>query len=102
MSQRKALIASLVITLVLAISAIGIRAAMVDSPGTSANSPDALTLVEPGDFDDDDRYEDSDDDRYEESENGDSFQFWDEDDNDDDWSESEGDEDEEDDDDDER
>lgn len=66
MSQRKALLASLVITLVLALSAIGIRAAMVDSPDTAADSAGTLTLVQPGgEFDDDDSYEGTDDDAYE-------------------------------------
>ena len=68
MSQRKALIASLVITLVLALSAIGIRAAMVDSPDTAADSVGTLTLVQPGgEFDDDDSHEGSDEDAFAES-----------------------------------
>lgn len=62
MTQRKALIASLIITLVLALSAIGIRAAMVDTPDNSGDSAGTLTLVEPGgDFDDDDSYQGDDD-----------------------------------------
>ncbi len=60
MSQRKALIASLIITLVLALSAIGIRAALVDSSQTPGDTAGALTLVQPGSGEyDDDRYEDS-------------------------------------------
>jgi hypothetical protein len=65
MSQRKALIASILLTLVLAFSAIGIRAAMFDSSGESASTKGALPLLV-DDRGDDDRYEDDDeDDRYE-------------------------------------
>jgi hypothetical protein len=47
MTQRKALIASIMITLILAFSAIGLRATMLDSPdpGTSAEKgTSAITL----------------------------------------------------------
>lgn len=69
MSQRKALIASLVITLVLALSAIGIRAAFFDSPGASADPQSGVTLVSPGTR----QYDDDDDDRYEESEHENTY-----------------------------
>jgi hypothetical protein len=48
MSQREALIASIAITLVLALSAIGIRAVMLDSPADAASGdkqPAAITVV---------------------------------------------------------
>jgi hypothetical protein len=51
MSQRKALIASIAITLFLAFSAIGIRAAMTDSPadtGSGTQQPAASTVVVSG------------------------------------------------------
>ena len=48
MSQHKALIASIVFTLVLAFSAIGIRAAMLDSPSDSSNAKGALPVVVTG------------------------------------------------------
>jgi hypothetical protein len=64
MSQRKALIASILLTLVLAFSAIGIRAAMFDSSDESASTKGALPLLV-DDRGDDDRYEDDEDDRYE-------------------------------------
>lgn len=69
MSQRKALIASLVITLVLALSAVGIRAAFFDSPDASADPESGVTLVVPGSggYEDDDRYDESDDDEEEDT-----------------------------------
>ena len=72
MSQRKALIASMVITLVLALSAIGIRAAFVDSPGASADPQSGVTLVAPGSTqydDNEDRYEGSHDESGNSAEN---------------------------------
>lgn len=66
MSQRKALIASIVLTLVLAFSAIGIRAAMLDSPDDASNAKGALPVVvsgsENGEDEGDDRYDDDRDD----------------------------------------
>jgi hypothetical protein len=64
MSQRKALIASILLTLVLAFSAIGIRAAMFDSSDESASTKGALPLLV-DDRGDNDRYEDDEDDWYE-------------------------------------
>ena len=72
MSQRKALFASIVFTLVLAFSAIGIRAAMLDSPDDSSNAKGALPLVVTGNEGvedpeaDDDRYEDEQDENEDE------------------------------------
>jgi hypothetical protein len=63
MSQRKALIASILLTLVLAFSAIGIRAMVFDDTGDTASTKGALPLIV-DDREDDDRYDD-DDDRYE-------------------------------------
>ena len=63
MSQRKALIASILLTLILALSAIGIRAAMVDSPDDTAGAKGSLPLVVAGDDrEGDDEYDDERDD----------------------------------------
>lgn len=66
MSQRKALIASVALTLVLALTAIGIRAAFIDSPNTSAGQETGVTLVAPGSYEDEDDYdeEEGDDEDY--------------------------------------
>jgi hypothetical protein len=93
MSQRKALIASILLTLVLAFSAIGIRAAMFDSPDESASTKGALPLLV-DDRRDDDRYEDDDeDDRYEHDDDGKAYASSYRDDEDDDRYEHEDDDD---------
>lgn len=48
MSQRRALIASILLTLVLAFSAIGIRAVMTDAPAEDAAAKSPLPVLVPG------------------------------------------------------
>ncbi len=48
MSQRRALFASIIITLVLALSAIGIRAAMTDTPAEDAAAKSSLPVLVTG------------------------------------------------------
>lgn len=69
MSQRKALIASILLTLVLAFSAIGIRAMVFDDTGDTASTKGALPLLV-DDRENDDRHDD-DNDRYERDEDDD-------------------------------
>lgn len=101
MSQRKALIASIVLTLVLAFSAIGIRAAMLDSPNDASEAKGALPVVvtgsEDGEDEEDDRY---DHDRDEDEDGDREYASTSRDDDDDDREYGEEDEHEEDDDDD--
>lgn len=76
MSQRRALIASIIITLVLAFSAIGIRAAMTDQPTEDTAAKNALPLLVTGSdttqgddgTTDDDEWDDEDEDEDEDHE----------------------------------